>query len=310
MANNYENKLNVEPMLNQIGNIIKNGITTVINDYMVEYLTCELEKNEKLCLYYRNELENIKNNKEKSQQNIIENNIIQNIPPVENILLNITEQMDNLQNNIDIPSNLELINKLIFSKNVVVQSLEHNNLIKKIILQSSNKNNTEDVKVEDLESCEEEVEEIEEEVEETEEEEEVDMEEEEVDVKEEDVGVEEEEVEVEEEEVDVEEEVEVEEEEVEEETEEDEKETEEDEEETEEDVEETEEETEEMEEETEEDAEETEEVEEEEEEVEEYEYEGITYFVTNANNGIIFENNDDEPGVKIGELKNGIPNFY
>ena len=53
---NYENKINVEPMLNQIGDIIKNGITTVINDYMVEYLTCELEKSEKMCLYYRNEL--------------------------------------------------------------------------------------------------------------------------------------------------------------------------------------------------------------------------------------------------------------
>ena len=98
VLNNYENKLNVEPMLNQIGVIIKNGITTVINDYMVEYLTCELEKSEKMCLYYRTELESIKNNKEK-QLDVIENKPSLNIIPVENILLNITEQMNNLQNN-------------------------------------------------------------------------------------------------------------------------------------------------------------------------------------------------------------------
>ena len=57
---NLENKLNVEPILDKIGIIIKNGLKGVITDYMVDHLTTELEKSQKLVEYYKRELEFLK----------------------------------------------------------------------------------------------------------------------------------------------------------------------------------------------------------------------------------------------------------
>jgi len=265
---NLENKLNVDPILNKIGVIIKDGLKGVITEYMVEHLTSELEKSQKLVEYYKRELEILKPSLNYKEVIIKEEPLCDN----RNISLNIIDEYNNENS-----TELELLD---------IQ--EYKNIKVNIIKEEVEEEKEEELVEEEEEADEEEKEEEKEKEEDNEEEEKEEEEEEEEEEKEE----EEEEDEKEEEEKDEEEEEEKEEEEEEKEEEEEEKEEEEEDEEEEE------------------EEEDDDKEEEEDDEVEDYEYNGKKYFITNETKGYIFENDNEEPGVKIGKMKNGIPSFY
>ena len=301
----FTEETKITTMLNKIEYIIKEDINTVVKEYIVKYLNTELEQSEKMVEYYKAELYKIEQNRFEGllskQQN---DNVSKTIndtssppPSCENILL-IIKAPDTLPSIESVDSTIKNINisKLITNENVVVGGIQlkptintrlletHKNIT--LVNESSNVEKCKEEKDSDSESDEDDNDEEDSESDEDDNDEDVHddekaKEEEEEDEEEEDEEEEEEDEEAEEVEEDeaihVEEAVE------------------------------------EKSDEEEGDAEEEEDEEDEEDEdleVYEYEYMGKKYFITNSTDGVIFENENDEPGSKVGVFKKGAPNFY
>ena len=296
-----QNKLNVDPILDKIGIIIKDGLKGVVTDYMIDHLTIELEKTQKLVEYYKNELEQLKPTIQVSSI------------PVHLPIIKIKEEQkgkkevkaintDNISLNImDDYTNEEEEPKYTFDTLVNCKNIKFPTSYYSILQEVDNiitKDHAEEEEEEDSNDKEEEEEEDSNDKEEEEEEGEEGEEEEEEEEEEGEEGEEEEG----EDSNDKEEEGEEEEGEDSNDKEEEEEDSNDKEEEEEDDSNDKEEE--------EDDSNDKEEEEEEGEEVYDFEYNGKSYYVTNESSGYIFENDNEELGMKIGCFKNGKPSFY
>ena len=297
---NKETKITT--MLNKIECIIKEDINIVVNEYIVKYLKTELEQSEKMVEYYKAELYKIEQNSfegllSKQQNDNVSKTIIDTSSPspsCENILL-IIKASDTLPSIESVDSTIKNsnISKLITDENVVVGGIQLKPTINTKVFET-HKNITLVNESSNDEKCKEECKEEKDSDEDSDSDSDEDEDSDKDDSDEEDSESDEDahdEEKAEEEEDDVEEKAK---------------------EEEEEEAKEEEDEEEEAEEEEDEEAEEEEEEEEEDEDLEVYEYEymGKKYFITNSTDGVIFENENDEPGSKVGVFKKGAPNFY
>jgi hypothetical protein len=129
MSMDFQNKIDIEPILSQVSNVVRKGLNKVLHDYIVKKLQSELDRCRKEMEFYKKELE-------KAQKYYLENETATSVSEdgdvEEHILLNIEDISDNdsetsiehLLNSVKVNTANTQIKTVLFTKTLVQEEAD------------------------------------------------------------------------------------------------------------------------------------------------------------------------------------------